>query len=170
MKIQIRATEPTDLTALHEIINCPKVFPNTSLTPYLNLEEARQRLATTSPSIQSLVACVDNRVVGQVALYLNERPRRRHSAILAIMVHDDWQGRGIGKAMMEAILDLADNWLQLLRIELNVYSENQHAIALYQKYGFVIEGTHKNHIFHEGRYVDVLTMARLKEGSDNIRS
>lgn len=161
MNIQIRATEPGDLSALHEIINCPNVYPNTSLTPYLSLEEARQRLATPSPYTQSLVACVDNKVVGQVALYLNERPRRRHTAVLAIMVHDDWQGKGIGKAMMEAILDLADNWLQLSRVELQVYSENALAIALYQKYGFELEGRHRNHIFHAGQYVDVLTMARL---------
>jgi L-phenylalanine/L-methionine N-acetyltransferase len=37
-------------------------------------------------------------------------------------VRDDWQGRGIGTALMEAALDLADNWLDLTRVELSVYT------------------------------------------------
>ena len=44
-------------------------------------------------------------------------------------VRDDWQGRGVGTALMEAALDLADNWLNLTRIELEVYTDNAAAIA-----------------------------------------
>lgn len=62
---------------------------------------------------------------------------------------------------MHALLDLADNWLNLARIELNVFSDNQHAIALYQKYGFEIEGTHRAFAFRAGQYADGLSMARL---------
>jgi putative acetyltransferase len=39
-------------------------------------------------------------------------------------VRDDWQSRGVGTALMEAALDLADNWLNLTRIELSVYTDN----------------------------------------------
>jgi putative acetyltransferase len=39
-------------------------------------------------------------------------------------VRDDWQGKGVGTALMEAALDLADNWLNLTRIELRVYVDN----------------------------------------------
>ena len=45
-------------------------------------------------------------------------------------VHDDWAGRGVGTALMQAALDLADNWLGLTRVELTVWADNQAALAL----------------------------------------
>ncbi len=55
-------------------------------------------------------------------------------------VHDDFQNRGVGSALMAAMIELADNWLGLRRIELEVYADNAAAIHLYEKFGFVIEG------------------------------
>ena len=55
-------------------------------------------------------------------------------------VRDDWQGKGVGTALMEAVPDLADNWLGLTRIELSVYTDNAAGAALYKKFGFEVEG------------------------------
>lgn len=44
---------------------------------------------------------------------------------------------------METALDLADNWLGLSRVELTVFTDNATAIALYEKFGFEIEATHR---------------------------
>jgi L-phenylalanine/L-methionine N-acetyltransferase len=77
-------------------------------------------------------------------------------------VRDDWQGRGVGTALMEAALDLADNWLNLTRIELNVYTDNEIGIALYERFGFEIEGTHRRYAFRNGEYVDAYSMARVR--------
>ncbi len=76
-------------------------------------------------------------------------------------VRDDWQGKGVGTALMEAALDLADNWLNLTRIELRVYVDNAAAIALYEKFGFEVEGTHRRLAFRDGEYVDSYSMARV---------
>src|SRR3712207_9346998 len=78
-------------------------------------------------------------------------------------VRDDWQGKGVGTALMEAALDLADNWLGLTRIELNVYTDNAAGVALYKKFGFEIEGTHRRYTFRNGEYVDAYSMARIRE-------
>ncbi len=77
-------------------------------------------------------------------------------------VRDDWQGKGIGTALMEAALDLADNWLNLTRVELSVFTENAAAIALYEKFGFEVEGTHRRYAFRNGAYVDSYSMARVR--------
>jgi putative acetyltransferase len=63
---------------------------------------------------------------------------------------------------MAALIDLADNWLGLHRIELTVYVDNAPAIHLYEKIGFVIEGTARDFALRGGVYVDVHTMARLR--------
>jgi predicted N-acetyltransferase YhbS len=77
-------------------------------------------------------------------------------------VHDGWHGRGVGTALIRAAVDLADNWLNLHRLELEVYTDNEPAVRLYHRHGFVIEGTLKDFAFRNGKYVDAFTMARLR--------
>jgi putative acetyltransferase len=77
-------------------------------------------------------------------------------------VRDDWQGKGIGTELVKAALDLADNWLNLTRLELDVFVENTPAIRLYKKFGFTIEGTKVDFAFRDGQYVDTYIMARLR--------
>jgi putative acetyltransferase len=77
-------------------------------------------------------------------------------------VRDDWRGRGVGTKLMEAALDLADNWLGLTRLDLRVFVANDAAIALYRKFGFEMEGTHERFALRAGEYADAHVMARLK--------
>ena len=57
-----------------------------------------------------MVAEADGRVVGCAGLHIPMMPRQRHTAALGIMVHAEHQGKGIGKALMKALLDLADRF------------------------------------------------------------
>jgi L-phenylalanine/L-methionine N-acetyltransferase len=80
--------------------------------------------------LYSLVACVEGEVVGSLSLETSPtRWRMRHVGSIGMAVRDDWQGKGVGTALMEAALDLADNWLNLRRIELRVYTDNAAAMA-----------------------------------------
>lgn len=63
---------------------------------------------------------------------------------------------------MQAATDLTNNWLNLQRLELEVYCDNSPAVRLYKKFGFEIEGTMKGYAFRAGEYVDVYAMARNK--------
>ncbi|MFO7698719.1 MAG: GNAT family N-acetyltransferase, partial [Anaerolineae bacterium] len=69
-------------------------------------------------------------------------------------MHDDYLRQGIGEALLAALIDLGENWLGLTRLELEVYTDNAPAIALYQKLGFVIEGTKRRYAMREGVLVD----------------
>jgi len=115
----------------------------------------------------SLAACVKNdEVVGQLSLntFLNH-PRRKHVGQIGMAVRDDWQGKGVGTALMEAVIDLADNWLNLTRLELEVFVDNTPAIKLYEKWDFKTEGTLVDYAFRGGEYVDTYIMARLRRQS-----
>ena len=67
-----------------------------------------------------------------------------------------------GALLMDAMIDLAENWLNIQPIKLQVYADNESGISLCEKFGFEIEGTHRNHAFRDGLYVDSYTMARLR--------
>ena len=79
-------------------------------------------------------------------------------------VRDDCHGQGIGSKLLEALLDAADNWLNIRRVELSVFADNAAAIALYRKFGFEEEGVLRDYAFRDGHFADVLTMARLRRG------
>jgi putative acetyltransferase len=81
---------------------------------------------------------------------------------IGMAVPSPWQGKGIGSALLAALIDLADNWLNVTRLELTVYTDNTRAISLYRKFGFEIEGTHRAYALRAGAYVDAHAMARLK--------
>ncbi|MNW01144.1 putative acetyltransferase YhhY [compost metagenome] len=100
--------------------------------------------------------------MGALVLMVEPSPRRRHVATIGMAVHDDWAGRGVGTALMRAALDLADNWLGLSRVELTVWADNQAALALYRKTGFVEEGVARNYGLRHGVLVDALYMARMR--------
>ena len=87
--------------------------------------------------------------------------RRRHVMGLGISVARAAQGQGVGGALMTALCDYADRWLNTLRIELTVYTDNDVALRLYQRFGFQIEGTFRGYAMRDGRYVDAFAMARL---------
>lgn len=167
MTITIRRMEPSDYEALQRILGSPQVVWGTLQIPFPSAELWRKRLAEPPEGLISLVACVeDDEVVGQLALQtFPNRPRRRHAAQIGMMVRDDWQGRGVGTALLQAAIDLADRWLNLTRLELEVFVDNIPAIRLYEKFGFRIEGTLVQYAFRDGHYVDTHFMARLREES-----
>lgn len=161
--LQIRRAEPDDYLAIHEMFTSPDVYAGTMQLPYPSRELWRQRIGDTSEGRINLVAVVGDRVVGMLGLEtFPNRPRRRHVGRIGISVHSEWQGKGVGKALMAAAVDMADNWLNLTRLELEVYSDNEAAIRLYERFGFTYEGTMRQHAFRDGEYVDSNMMGRLR--------
>jgi putative acetyltransferase len=164
MSITIRRTEPGDYEAVRRIYAAPQVIWGTLQLPFPSAEQWRQRLAEPPEGFFSLVAEVEHEVVGQLGLHtFPNRPRRRHVGQIGMAVRDDWQGQGVGSALMQAAVDLADKWLNLTRLELEVYTDNGPAIRLYEKFGFTIEGTLVQFAFRDGQYVDTYLMARLRQ-------
>ena len=162
--IQVRAREPRDVEAIAAIFACPGVIHGTLQLPFPSQELWRKRLSQHDDAHHALVATVAGEVVGNLGLTRLTRARRAHVGEIGMGVRDAWQGKGVGSALMEAALDLADNWLGLRRLELRVYVDNERAIALYRKFGFEVEGTHRAYSIRNGVYVDSYSMARIVPG------
>lgn len=164
--LHIRRAEPDDWPALYEMFSSPNVFPGTLQLPYPSRETWRRRLAEPGEGDYYLVAEVGGEVVGMISVHtFPNRPRRRHAGAVGISVRDEWQGRGVGAALMRAGIDLADNWLNLTRLELEVYTDNEAAVRLYERFGFEREGTLRQYALRDGRLVDSYAMARLRPGA-----
>ncbi len=90
----------------------------------------------------------------------SQRPVFRHTGVLGMGVIAAARGRGVGSQLIEATLAHARRF-GLERIELQVFTSNLGAIKLYQRFGFVIEGTHPKHARFVDRYEDSHSMALL---------
>lgn len=162
MDVIVRHAEPDDYKAVQEVFSGPKAVAGTLQLPFPSAEVWRGRLSGPPENMHQLVACVEGEVIGEISLWTQNKPRVRHTAGFGMAVRDDWQGRGVGTALLEAVLDLADNWLDVTRVELQVYTDNEAGVALYKKFGFEVEGTHRRYAFRNGEYVDAYSMARLR--------
>jgi L-phenylalanine/L-methionine N-acetyltransferase len=162
--ITIRAIEVSDWEALYALQQCPKVRRGTLNMPYRSAADTQQRLekALALESLYRLVAIevATGRLVGVITLS-QQTTSRQHVGQLGMYVHDDYQGQGIGSRLLAEVLDIADRWLALKRLELTVFTDNPSALHLYKKFGFVIEGTLKKYAFRAGNYLDAYTMARI---------
>lgn len=162
-EIVIRRMEPADAEGVAAVFLGPRAAAGTLQNPYPSVADWVKRLSANDPADHyAFVALVDGTIVGHAGLrHVGSNPRRAHAWHLGIAVTDAWQRRGIGTRLMQTLIDLADRWLGALRIELTVYCDNAHAIALYERFGFVIEGRHPAYSLREGEFADTFTMGRL---------
>lgn len=156
----IRHAEPADVAAVKAIYDQPSVYANTLQLPY-QPEAKWQSLFVPQAGFYNLVAEIEGLVVGQLGLQVMQNPRRRHVAEIGMGVSEPYQGQGIGSALLRAALDMADNWLALRRVELLVYSTNEPAVALYERFGFEVEAELTDYAFQYGNYINALQMARV---------
>lgn len=159
--ILIRPARLEDAAGLTEIRRQAAVMEFNNLLPSLRDGRDREWLAQLGPDDHVLVAEDDGRVVGFARLDVLGG-RQRHVGTVSINVHDAWQGRGIGRRLLESLLELADDYLGLTRVQLEVWADNQRAIRLYETLGFEPEGRKRNAVRRRGEYVDVLLMGRLR--------
>ncbi len=161
--ILVRAQEPEDLAALTEVMNQPRAVWGTLQLPFRSVAQRRafQEAHPLASGDTRLVGVVDGRVVAWLTLTRFEG-RRAHAGTFGMAVHDDFAGRGVGTALVAAAVDQADRWLGLTRLELNVWTDNDRAIALYERFGFAREGVLRAYAWRDGELVDSLAMARLR--------
>jgi putative acetyltransferase len=161
-EILIRAAEPDDAAAISALLGRIGTFEGTLQLPDMPIASRIEMLQRVDAQSCRLVAVAGGEVVGMAGLHLQQPSlRRSHVRGLGIGIAPQWQGRGLGRQLMARLLDWADQWSGVLRIELWVHVDNERAIALYRSLGFIEEGRHKAYAMKNGRYADSISMARL---------
>jgi L-phenylalanine/L-methionine N-acetyltransferase len=161
-EILIRAVEPGDMAQVTEVLNQPLAVWGTLQVPYIGVATRLKRHESARAGDTRLVAVIEGKVIGIAGLHGVDNRRRAHVASIGITVHDAYAGRGAGRALMTALIDQADRWLALRRLEITVFTDNARAIALYERFGFEPEGVLRAYAWRDGAYADCIAMARLR--------
>lgn len=159
--IVIRPVCLQDAAALWAIARQQGVIETTLALPSLRLEQRMKSLSDLGENDHYMVAEKVGQVVGVAGLTVG-RGRLRHSGHLFVHVATANQGQGIGTRLLQTLLDLADQWLLLRRVELTVLTENEGAKRLYERLGFVVEGCRKMSVISQGEIKDEWLMARYR--------
>lgn len=163
IKIAIRPATPDDAEGFASVFSSRSAANGTLQHPYTSPEIWRARLSANTTTRECVfVALVNGKIVGNAGIHsVSDSPREKHVCGLGIGIAEPYQGRGVGRALMKACLDFADQWANYSRVQLTVHADNARAVKLYESLGFVIEGRHRDYSFREGGYVDAIFMARL---------
>lgn len=170
MDVVIRSAEPEDAMAVSSLLGRVGTFEGTLQLPDMPIASRVDFLQRMDPQGCRLLAIAGKELVGMANLHIQQPSlRRSHVRGLGIAVAPEWQGRGVGRKLMLRLLDWADNWGAVLRVELWVHADNEPAIELYRSLGFAEEGRHKAYALKDGRYVDSISMARLHPSQPQIK-
>ena len=163
MNYTIRPMELGDAPGFNVLRRMPGVFENTTGLPSCRTADSEAFIAGLGPDDHNFVAVLEDvTVIGCAGLTVCSNPRMRHVGSVGLYVHTDYQNQGVGTALMKVLLDLADNWLMLVRVELEVFADNARAIHLYEKFGFEKEALLRMSVVRDGQYWDNYKMARLR--------
>ena len=128
----------------------------------MTVEEQRQMILTVQQSQRSVIfVCeIDRQLVGFVTAIGGKQNRNQHKAHIVAGVCQSFTGKGIGTKLFQTL----EAWARkngLKRLELTVMTHNYRAIGLYEKMGFVIEGTKRCSLIVDGSCVDEYIMAKM---------
>jgi RimJ/RimL family protein N-acetyltransferase len=164
--VRIREAEPRDAAALITLFE--KLYAETDFLLYepgewtsTEAEQARHLEESSRTGGRATFVCeADGELIGVTFGNRGSARRTRHSLHIVIGVLQAWVGRGIGRALLDAL----EAWARvrgLHRLELTVAVTNRRAIALYDKCGFEREGVKRHSHRIDGKYVDSLYMSKL---------
>lgn len=119
----------------------------------------------SSPVDLYILAEVEGRVVGMAALDGSPLSRFQHGVRLVLGVRRACWRQGVGRALVQTLLDWADS-RGIVRIALEVVETNSGAISLYESLGFEHEGRLRCRTKLGGTYLDNYLMARIRLPTD----
>lgn len=165
-KIYLRSPEPGD----ENILAISENHPDPRETLFYSLptspEEQKSRIKSHMEDHKTIFMIIcdkeNNQAIGCTAFFRIDWVGRMAVYYIAIAEKENWS-KGFGKEVTKLMVEYAFETLNLNRIQLHVSVENERAVNAYKKAGYQIEGTLRQAMFHQGRYVDFYVMGILKE-------
>lgn len=128
-------------------------------TPTLEEEREFIRSHIEPENSAMFVAEEDARIVGLIGLLARQLAEERHTGEFGLSVAREYRGRGIGTALIEALVEWASEH-GITRIEAKSWANNPGSARLYKRMGFEEEGRARGAIIRDGELIDVVLLAR----------
>lgn len=164
-KIRLRTLRIEDLEIIHSWRDDTELRFLTMMHPFpITLEQDREWLMDrlSDSTNKSLVYGIEqndrNLLVGYVQLKQIDL-LHKHAFLGVLIGAFDNRKKGLGTEAIFLILKYGFSFIGLNKISLHVLKENSNAIKLYERLGFIEEGTFIKQFYFDGRFHDVLRMA-----------
>ena len=166
-RVLLRPLTAADAPAMYESLDEPEAMRLTGSQATFTLEEVRAHCARIEHAAEraDYGIIVEDRLIGEAVLNGIDRENRLCNFRIAIWYPADRDG-GYGSEATELLVRHGFETLGLNRIELEVYAFNPRARRVYEKAGFVFEGTRRQALFWDDAPVDAHIMAMLRSDYD----
>jgi len=163
--MKLRELSEKDISGMLEWMHDPEIgqyfqFDAASATPDTALNYIRS--ASNDPNSRHF-AIVDENDDYLGTISLKSIDNKNRCAEYAISTRKKAHGQGVAKWATSSILDKAFDELDLNRVYLNVLTDNTRANRFYTKFGFVFEGTSRQHVYIRGKFKDLNWYAMLRK-------
>ncbi|MGP4081378.1 GNAT family N-acetyltransferase [Pseudalkalibacillus sp. R45] len=99
--------------------------------------------------------------IGYVGLFNINHYHKNAECFIAICERE-FRVKGFGQETMEILMEYVFKEMNMHRLSLRVFADNTHAIRMYEKIGFEVEGHLRETRFHDGKWQDSYIMSILQ--------
>ena len=124
-------------------------------------QESTIKSVNESDNNTMILATIDDKIIGIGTISSNQKKKGKHVGELGIVIKEEYCNVGLGKIMMDELIDWCKSNGITSRIGLSVRKDNPRAIELYKKCGFEVEGTLKNETYIDGEFFDIIVMGLI---------
>ncbi len=165
-KIYLRSAEPGDEIVIAESENHPDARENLYYTlpssTEIHQSRLKQKLNDHSTIFFTICTIKPDIPIGCTAFVRIDWIGKMATFYIAIAAKENWS-KGYGTEATKLMIDYAFNTLNMNRIQLHVSVENERAVKVYEKTGFVQEGRLRQAMFFNNHFIDFFLMAIIKD-------
>lgn len=160
--VQLAPIQESELRRINELLNIPEIAAHFETIPPVSMDSTLVIWHYIQSGIVFLWGVhAEGRIVGGAGFYIQAPGTRlSHCATFFLYLEPVFQGRGIGRDIMQFLEDEAER-RHLRRMECMVTETNLRAIRLYQQAGYVLEGVKKQAFLIDGQYQDLILMGKI---------
>ncbi len=164
--IRLRALKESDIWLLHQWVNDPEVVKYTSYFHPVSEMEQKEWFATIHKQKNKVMLGIevkeDGKLIGTCGFNDIDYISRKAESFVKVGDKDSW-GKGYGKEILEILVDFGIRHLNLRKIVVRMLADNERAIKLIKRAGWIMEGIMKEDHYVEGEYKDMVVMAYIKK-------
>lgn len=157
--VELRTIETDDINFLQEMINDPELWQGFGAPGPRNRAEMEERFEEQNGDA-ALLVCRDGTPEGRVRLVdINEQ---WGNAELTCYIRPESQGEGLATEACQLLIEYGFDYLPVTKLTARVFESNRVSRNLVETLGFTQEGTLRNHVYHQGEYLDLYVYGLLE--------